>query len=282
MKKLFLITLILTTSYYILITSALAASTFSTSYDFNYRVSESGITSVTQEISITNLTSNYYASDYSLNFPTDKIKNVSAFSESGPLPAGVTYPEGATRIEVKFEDKNKVVGVGKTLNWTLSYDSSGIASQKGRVWEIKIPRADINDQTVSYRVNLSFPQSFGKPSYISPKPLKDYFWTEKEGAKNGITLSFGNWQAYEFTSVYNLKNSSYLPKFMELTLPPSTVSQQISLTGQTPKPLWKKQYFLWPRQTLSVKVTGYAKVLSYPFEITGLPAESQFTYATQP
>ncbi|TSC53804.1 MAG: Transglutaminase-like protein [Microgenomates group bacterium LiPW_16] len=101
--------------------SAYAASEFSNAYDVTYDVRENGDTIVTQNVHLTNLTTNYYASEYSLTFGTEKIEEVSAWDGAGLLKVDVKKGTDLTQIHVVFNER--VVGQGKTLNWTLRYQS---------------------------------------------------------------------------------------------------------------------------------------------------------------
>src|SRR5947209_7638080 len=50
-----------------------ADSKFSATYDVTYEVKTSGITEITQNISLKNLTADFYATEYSLNIGATKI-----------------------------------------------------------------------------------------------------------------------------------------------------------------------------------------------------------------
>lgn len=259
-----------------------AASEFSSSYDFTYEVSENGLTKATQKISLTNLTTNYYASEYSLTIGSDEISNIQATDRLGPLKTEVVYENGITVIHLFFNEK--VLGIGKTFEFQLNYNSAAVAKREGKIWKINLPKAFKDENFTGYNVKLIIPGVWGQPSYLFPKPKINYFWTKEEKAQEGISLIFGNWQNYQFLANYELKNSSFLPQIKEIKLPSTSKTQEIILESLNPKPKstkinqeggWLVSYFLWPKQNLKIKVLGYAKVYVYPFTIQGLGPQSE-------
>lgn len=287
MKKFILLfCFLLYTLYFIPVASA--ASEFSSSYDFIYEVSESGLTKVTQQIGLTNLTTNYYASEYSLTFGSEKITDIKANDNLGPLKPEITYQNGATVIHVSFNEK--VLGIAKTLKWQLTYNSTAIAQQEGRIWKINLPKIFKDDDPANYNVKLILPMALGEPSYVNPEPKSKYFWTKDEGAKNGISLTFGDWQGYHFTQTYSLKNVNFLPEISEIVLPQTTAFQEIILETISPKPFEISAdekgnrlaaYFLWPKQNLEIKVFGFAKVFTYPFLFQGETGQIETNFVSQ-
>lgn len=251
--------------------SAYAASEFSNAYDVTYDVRENGDTIVTQNVHLTNLTTNYYASEYSLTFGTEKIEEVSAWDGAGLLKVDVKKGTDLTQIHVVFNER--VVGQGKTLNWTLRYQSEEIAKKLGRIWEINIPRVAQEEQATSYNVTLIVPPTFGQPAYVWPKPRRQYRWTIEDGSRDGITLAFGDWQGFTFDLTYHLENSSVTPSETFIAIPPDTSYQKVILNEITPFPNeivvdedgnWLAKYFLLPKQKQEIKVNGLAQVFLTP------------------
>lgn len=277
---------ILYTLYFIPV--ARAASEFSSSYNFIYEVSESGFTKVTQKISLTNLTTNYYASEYTLTIGSDEISHVLASDRLGPLKTEVVFENGTTVIHVFFNEK--VLGIGKILEYQLNYNSTAVAKHEGKIWRINLPKAFKNESFIDYNVKLAVPAVWGEPSYVKPKPKINYFWTKEEKAQEGISLIFGNWQNYQFSLNYELKNSSFVPQIKEIKLPSTSSTQEIILESLNPNPgtlnvnpegNWLASYFLWPKQNLKIKVLGYAKVYVYPFTISGLNNQSEVNFISE-
>lgn len=255
---------------YFIPTTIYAASEFSPAYDVTYEVKETGQTLVTQDIHLTNLTTNYYASEYTLTFGTENIDKVEAWDSQGPLKLELTKGIDLTRIHVVFNEK--VAGIGKTVNWTLRYQSSEIAKKLGRIWEVNIPRVSQDEQTAAYNVTLIVPSSFGKPAYSWPKPSGSYFWTLPD-SRQGISLAFGDWQGFSFYLAYHLENLQVTPGIIDIALPPDTAYQKIILDKIDPFPSnikidedgnWLASYFLLPKQKQEIKVSGSAQVFLQP------------------
>jgi len=244
-------------------TSAFAAE-FSTAYDVTYQVNESGITTVVNQISLINLKSDLYAKEYSLIISSEKIDNIKANDSLGPLQLKVNKKDGSTEIKVSFNEK--IVGSGKVLTFTLSYDTAELSTKQGRIWEINIP-APIKEKTVSnYKITLSVPKSFGSPAYLKPQPAYGLTWTS-EKTSSPITVGFGQYQSLDFQLKYHLKNSSLTPRLYQFPLPAETLYQKIVLENLSPLPEniildednnWLAQYHLHPQQTLDVLATGSA------------------------
>lgn len=271
-------------SFFVSHSPVYAASQFSSAYDITYEVKETGQTIVTQNIHLTNLTTNYYASEYTLKFGTEKIDQVSAWDNQGPLKIDVSKGADLTQIHVIFNEK--VVGLGKTLNWELRFESSEIAQKLGRIWEINIPRLSAKEQPFAYNVTLIVPSNFGQPAYVWPKSKRPYFWTIEDGSREGITVSFGDWQGFRFDLTYHLENPQVVPGTIDIALPPDTSYQKIILNKITPEPSeiivdedgnWLARYFLLPKQRLEIKVSGFAKVFLTP-RIDYLREESNKVY----
>ncbi len=98
---------------------------FSTSYDVIYDVGEDGITNVTQKIGLKNLTSNFFASKYTLIIGSTTLSDVAASDPQGPLTVKPDIQGNRTQIEIKFNQQ--IAGEGKTQNFTLKFKSKDFA-----------------------------------------------------------------------------------------------------------------------------------------------------------
>jgi len=250
---------------------ASASGEFSSSYDVFYKVRDDGITEVTQNISLMNLTSNYYPSQYNLIFETEKIENVSAADRLGPLKVKVKKTDGRTEIMVEFNEK--VVGIGKILNWSLYFETPEFGRKTGRIWEINIPKISNQEEVTNYNVNLSVPPGLNqKLAFVWPKPKRPYYWTLPE-SREGIMVIFGDWQGFSFDLSYHLSNNNFFPQEMAIAIPPDTPYQKIILDKIDPQPKnifidedgnWLAIFSLLPKQKLTVKVNGKAQVFLNP------------------
>ncbi len=254
---------------------ASSSSNFLTDYNTTYKVLESGITNVTFGISLTNQTSNYYASSYKIDVGFKNIQDVVAKDPSGIIPAKVTKNNEGSSIELVFG--KKTVGIKNKLNFSVSFNTSDIAQKSGHIWDINIPGLARQNEFNSFNVNVVVPKMLGNPSYI--KPNTDTFdgsslsFTKEELGESGISISFGEEEIYKFDLSYHLQNSNLFPIKTEIALPPATNYQDVLIEKIDPKPLnvlqdqdgnWLAQYFLLPSKKLDIEVSGKARILLRP------------------
>ncbi len=230
--------------------SAAENKKFSVSYDIHYQVAESGLTTVTQNITLTNLTSEFYASQYSSKIGPAKIQNLRAFDRLGPIP--LSFKDGA--LTLTFNDR--VYGKDRTLKWKLVFDSPEIAKKIGRLWEINLPPGPSDENLTDYKFSLSTPLNF-------PPLLYDKITSK----------TYGDYQVANFRLKYNLKNEGIFPAAQEIALPPDTAYQKVILTRLDPRPLSARfdsdgnylvRYSLNPRQKITVAASGQAQILPFP------------------
>lgn len=261
-----------------------ASDEFSPAYDITYDVNEIGLTTVTANIGLTNKTTQYYASEYTLTIPSFNIAGVSARDSGGKVKTQVTEKDDSTEIHLVFNDT--VVGLGKTLNFSLSYQTPQLAQKIGRIWEINIPRINPATSIVTYNVTLRAPQTFGPLAYVWPKPAKSYTWTKDE-LSQGITAAFGDFQAFKFRLTYRLKNPNLYPVYTEIVLPPDTAYQRINYTQILPEPVnvhvdpdgnWIARYDLSPGQKIDVMAEGVAQIYSQPKFLSQKPPDNIQSY----
>lgn len=252
-----------------------AADEFSTSYDIVYDVDESGITTVTEKISLKNLTSESYASKFRLTIGATQISDIKASDPGGALSVTTEQKDSTTSINVQFNQQ--VAGLGKVLSWTLSFKSKDFAEKVGKVWEVRAPRIASSVNLESYNLTLSVPQSFGEPSQITPSPKtqtissgKMFLTFDKDQLKtSGISANFGISQLFDFDLTYHLQNTNLVPILTNIALPPDTSFQDVIYQRIEPKPINVTidndgNYLAWYRlnrgQKLDVKAIGSAKL----------------------
>jgi len=288
-KKYFFITILFFAitflNYFFFIKSVSAASEFSSSYEVLYDITPLGKTQVIQNVKLTNLTTNYYASEFKLTLGKTKVENVSASDDTGPLDAVVNFDGNNTTIDVKFNQK--IVGKGKTLSWKLSYIAPELAQKSGRIWEIDIPKIGSADDLAEYRVILSVPVSFGPLAFISPQPIEKkenqtfgsfqgknvYIFDKSQLTASGVSASFGEKQVFSFQLKYHLSNNTLTPVQTEIALPPDNNYQKVSYEQLTPEPLdvrvdkdgnWLARYILTGKQKLEIIAKGFVEVYPRP------------------
>src|SRR5581483_4613017 len=137
LKRFFLSLFLLLATYLILPAHAFASQDFSTAYNVTYSVSDSGSTHSLMQISLTNNTSDYYASSYKIEVGFPHITNLHASDGGGSIVPTVTQSNEGNIVGLSFNQK--VVGIHKTLKFSLSFDTQDVAQEHGKVWEINIP-----------------------------------------------------------------------------------------------------------------------------------------------
>lgn len=251
--------------------NAVASENFAISYDTLYEVSETGLTDVNQTISLRNLTSDYYPTEYSLILIGLDLSQVRATDSLGPLKTEVKKTGDQTQINVVFNEK--VAGINKTTKWRLSYQTSSLAFKNGLVWEIYLPGQPKQEALDDYNLTLSVPESFGPILYLSPSPKHNFYWTKNEVSQGGVTASFGHHQIFDFKLIYHLINPKLIPVKMEIALPPDTAYQQVNYLALSPAPEtvetdfdgnWLARYLVNPREKIDVLATGYVKLFWQP------------------
>lgn len=253
-----------------------AAEEFSTSYDVTYDIAEDGITTVTEKVTLKNLTSQYYAAEFKLTIGATKITDIKASDPAGPMEVNSEQKDTSTIITVKFNQQ--VAGIDKILPWTLQFKSKDFAQKQGKIWEVYVPK--INSTNLeSYKLILSVPVSFGQSSLISPTPKsqttsfnKVFLSFDKDQlTSTGVSATFGTFQLYNFDLAYNLENNNLVPILTTITLPPDTAYQDVVYNRIEPKPLnvtvdADGNYLAWFRldrnKKIKVSVIGSAKLYS--------------------
>ncbi len=237
-----------------------ASGAFQADYDVRYDVAPTGVTIVTQDVVLTNNLTNLYPKEYSIIIDSDKIADVIASDGGGIISPVISVKDGKTTITLPF--KQKVVGMGKKLSFTLRYRHNDIAKKSGRIWEINIPGVENDPDIGSYRVSLTTPAGFGPNAYLSPLPADGGYWTKDQMIRGGISAAFGDKQIFIFDLRYAISNPAVTTKRSEIALPPDTPYQNVSITGITPQPKtvvrdsdgnWLAQYDLLPNQRLDIQ-----------------------------
>jgi len=252
-----------------------AQSNFTTGYNVTYNVLDNAVTHVTFDVTLTNKTSQYYASSYSIQVGFRNIENVLARDPDGKITATITKNDDGNSIDITFN--KKVVGLDQKLPFTISFDTRDITQKEGKIWNINIPGLAKQIEYNSFNVNVIVPKFLGSPSYVKPA-IGNFSGTNLNFAKedlgeSGISISFGKEQIYNFDLLYHLKNSNLFPIKTEIALPPSTNYQDVEIDDINPKPTdviydndgnWLAQYVLAPSKKVDIRVKGKAKILLRP------------------
>lgn len=261
------------------VTTSNAEGEFKTDVDVSYKVQESGITTVTNKITLENLFSDFYATAYTFILDNIKPVNLTAFEGAKKLPLEVKNEGTKTNIVISFPDTK--VGRGTKRIFSVSYDDPTIAQRTGEVWEISIPRLSSDSSFSSYNLAFLVPNSFGEEAYMSPNPerketqdgFKVYTFNKDVVSKTGIMAGFGQFQVFSFNLIYHLENPLVKSALVEIALPPDTSLQKVYYSKIDPKPNnvktdndgnWLASYILTPRQRVDIKTEGSVQIFAGP------------------
>jgi len=254
---------------------ALAENEFAASYDVNYSVGNDGVTIVTQKITLKNLTSQYYASNFTLTISSTNISDISATDDSGPMEVKTETKADKTTMNIKFNQQ--VAGIDKSQTFTLKFRSTDFATKNGKTWEVDLPRIPDSSNINNYNLILQVPASFGEPTSIAPGPKSQtlgydtlsFTFNKELLGKSGVSLNFGTTQVFDFNLKYHLENNSLIPVMTSVVLPPDTKYQDILISRISPEPLnvtidddgnYLAWYQLSRRSKQNVNISGSAKL----------------------
>jgi transglutaminase-like putative cysteine protease len=256
-----------------------AAGEFNTKYNFRYQVNPNGIVQVNQTVSLTNKLAAVYATKYSLTLPSAAVQNIKASDQAGPCQTEIKQGEKTTTITITFNEP--ALGVDKTFDFNLSYESLDMAQKNGEVWEINLPKIANESEVDDYSVSLVVPASFGQPAFMRPEAVETskeddflvYRFVKTQLSNTGINAVFGPFQIFDFTLFYNLKNPNFSLGETEIALPPDTAFQKLTYQKIEPQPLnirvdedgnWLAKYRLKPHEKMKITVVGKVKIFAQP------------------
>ncbi|MDO8269111.1 MAG: transglutaminase domain-containing protein, partial [Candidatus Levybacteria bacterium] len=249
---------------------------FDIAVDASYEVGKSGITSISQVISITNKTEFYYTPSYTVTVGFKDIENIQAYNADGTIPTTLDDKNNDSK-SIKLAFPKRYAGISKTNIFTLKFTTKDIARQQGSVWEVTIPGIDKPNDFTSYTTTIFVPESFGKAAIIKPNvdvAVSEKIVLEKDKVgKAGVYILYGERQYYSFLLKYNISNPNLFPVTTEIALPPQTNYQNVIISdfSETPENVtkdidgnWIAEYKLLPQQKKQIMVTGYVEIFSEP------------------
>lgn len=263
--------------------STVKATDFKLSYQINYQLDEQGNAVVKQEIELQNLTRNRYVADYTFSPRGEKWQEVRAFNAAGELPLEVKEKDGEQEIKVILGPQT--AGWQKITRWTMNYKIASQARQRGRLWELILPRLETPLPLNNYQLTISVPLSYGPLLYALPAAAKEeikegrrYFFYHstpaREVAQRGLEMTWGDYQLFNFKLLYHLQNPLNTEAFSEIALLPHLPpGQKIYLSQLSPAPRTIKTdldqnilalYLLAPGEKLTIQFQGQAQVRFFP------------------
>ncbi|GMR19278.1 MAG: hypothetical protein BMS9Abin34_410 [Patescibacteria group bacterium] len=257
----------------------LAVEDFKTSYNTLYFIKENGNVRVTQNVTIENRTSKYFVSQYKFTIGSEEPKNIAAWDQDGSLTPQVSREEGKTNIALKFNAR--IVGKGNKLNFGVSYDFSSLIRKDGLIWELDLLKISGLDKVSAYTLTISVPKSFGPTVFQFPSPASQREEKDRKIISYGKDdllqgtprLAFGEFQLYQLSLAYHLRNPSISLGYTEIAIPPDVPGyQQIVQKNLLPAPdsvrtdgdgNYLARYNLGPFEKKEVVWEGYI-ALFYP------------------
>jgi transglutaminase-like putative cysteine protease len=251
---------------------------FSTDYNVTYNINQNATTHVNIAASLTNLTTNYYASSYAVTLGFKDVKNVTAYDSDGTITPKITQNDNGTKIELNFNTRS--VGDNVKQQFSIGFDTNEVAQNFNHVWDVNIPGIANQADFSSFNVHVLYPSFLRNPVYIKPAPSSinvqsgnELNFTKQDLGSSGISISFGDFQVYDFNLTYHLANKNYFPISTEIALPPATNYQDVQIDNIDQKPTnvkldkdgnWLAQYSLAPYKKLNIKVSGKIKTYLSP------------------
>lgn len=264
--------------YLLLRLSNASAAEFSTNHRINYHVTTDGSTQVTHSITLENLTPDHFAAEYTLELNTKELKDLQV-TPTNPNLTSLTSSLTNTGLKVTFTRPQ--IGRGKKQEFKVTYTDPKLARKVGRLWEINLPAFNPtteNTTSTEYLVILQVPASFGKLHYSTPAPTQvDYTPSQNRLTFNldpkrpqTISAVFGDYQVYNLTLRYRLKNPSQEAARLAIALPPDFLPyQKVYLKSLDPWPEEIQKdpdgnvlayYKVDPQASLSVTYQGQLKI----------------------
>ncbi len=268
---------------------------FATNLHTTVTIQTDGQARIKHEFTITNQTPTTYISQYGLKISSSQLANISVISSGQVIkPELVTIPAknktgpGETSIGLTFPDK--VVGEGKTREFSISYTHPDAAVINGSILEVTLPPHARPEDYQEYTVDLITPAQFGGP--VRTTPINHTFTARgqnivtsfKQGADTGIFALFGQEQLFELDLDYHLTNSSNNPGITQIALPPDTTYQRLYYQKLEPRPEkmerdpdgnWIATYQVPAGQSTLVNLKAVAKLSLEPFTEVPVPPPTE-------
>ncbi len=252
---------------------------FDTSSKIVYQVGPRGNGNVNQEINLTNNFSHIYPKEYQMQITGKEIQNITAEDAEGDILSSVSEKEDKTIINLKFNQIS--VGKNKNLNFFINYDLPNLATKRGQIWEMSIPRLANTEELANLELEVKVPVNFGRLTYSSVNPIKEEVvnnqlvlnFAKNQFNKNPILLAFGEFQTFNFDLDFTLTNDRGMERLQAIPIPPDTSYQSVFLTKINPKPIkiftdedfnWLAVYQLDPGEKIDINVKGQARIFSKP------------------
>ncbi len=261
---------------------AYAQNEFSTNYMGIYSIDKTGLTTVINQISITNLNQDMLATNYNLGLKKLEVFDLTAEDPSGKLDVVERKEGDVTKLEVHLG--NYIIGEGKTRTITVKYKTRQIATKVGEVWNVQIPNT-LSELNTHSTISMIIPIEFGPKIYVSPitsKILEDgsninYVFEGVLLGNQNITASFGKYQTLNYQIKYQLENPNRFSSDYTVALPPSIQNSQLVVYSKllpAPRKTYLDEdgnymavYKLPPKSKTEVIISGTTRISSQQIDL---------------
>lgn len=230
LRKIFLALILI----FLSVTPIFADEKFTNSYHITYQITPSGLANITERVTITNKSSDYYPTSQTFSYHSLNLGNIRVIDQDGEFEPKIEKENKTTTIKIDFRSKN--IGLGKQTTFELKYQTSDLSTLNGEVWQILIPGIKNLDFYDDFGLDLELPTNFPEIQYVSVEPETRWHWNKNQIRDKGIFLIFGQDQYYNLSLNYELKNPGLTPILDSITIPPDTNYQKIILSSIDPPP----------------------------------------------
>jgi hypothetical protein len=248
---------------------------FTVAIDTQVTLSDQAPPQVQHAYHITNRAPTQYIKQFALHLPFPNVHDIKVTSSAQkPLAFDLQPESNAMGIRVTFDQP--VIGAEKVTHFFVSYPLSESFVNTGHAKHFRWP-AQQNSTSQRHTLRVVAPNSWGEPHLLTPNTT-----TAASGSATLVNTSdvsqptsvlFGEQQAYSFQLRYTLATQSTSTSETQVTLPPDTATQTITLTDLDPAPTtistdrdgnWIATYLLEGERQQTILINGQALVHAEP------------------
>lgn len=245
------------------------AEPFAVAIDTQVTLSDQHPPQVQHAYHITNRTPTQYIKQFALHLPFPNVREIKVTnSAQKPLAFDLQPESNAMGIRVTFDQP--VIGAEKVTNFFVSYPLTESLVNTGNTKHFRWP-AQQNTTSQKHTLKVVAPTAWGEPHLLTPNTNKTASSSativNTSDVSQPTSILFGDQQAYSFQLRYTLSNQSTSTSETQVTLPPDTATQTITLTDLDPQPTnittdrdgnWIATYTLEGERQQTILINGQA------------------------
>ena len=228
-----------------------AAADFTYDIDLNYKLQDSGTTTVVAKYKVTYNRPDKILDLIRISAPTNDVQNLQATYPSGEKIVTKAEQKTSNSLGYNYDYKEITVDFNTrdatttALEFVVSYDTAELMDVKGSSRTLYVPSLAQIGADENYTVSVSVPQDFGKIFSTGVAPelngvdgnLVRYTFPKTADLKRSVSLLFGESTIYEANFAFPLNNNTSQTKRYTVALPPDTSSQKIFIKSLSPEPV---------------------------------------------